>query len=127
MKTSIKGLVNCALLGAIGLVTLAAHADTASTFFTMEYIEAGKAPEDGIAIRPLSFNVPNPKGCPDTGGYIFANPVRTAAEKATMDKLITGAFLAGKQISVIVDSTRCSVGTTTGAPVYNYVTLHYNQ
>lgn len=129
MKTTIKSFATWAMCGAVGLVAFAARADTASGFFSIDYIEAGMAPEDGIAIRPVStFTPPNPHGCQDVGGYIFANTTRTAAEKSEMNKLVNAAFLAGKKISLIIDSTRCTSGTgTAGAPVYNYVTLRTSQ
>jgi hypothetical protein len=128
MKTGFKGLMNFALLGVVGLVAVTAHAAaTPTAYFEISEIEVGAAPEDGIIVLPVSgTSIPNPFSCTQPT-YVYANPSRTAAEKTEMSKLITAAFLSGKKIKLFVNTGRCSGTGSTGAPVYDYVSLNKDQ
>ncbi len=115
-----------AFIGVIGAITFTAQADSTSTYFVIEGLEAGALQEDGFGVDPLNYNVPNPKNCPSTG-LALANPARSSAEKEAMNKLLLSAFLAGKKVTLFISDTTCSSGATTGFPVYNNVRVNYNQ
>lgn len=124
---NIKSMCGIALGSALATVAyVASAADVSSSFFAIERLEAGVGGEEGYVIDPLSYTAPNPKGCPSTG-WVFMNPARSAAEREAMNKLLVGAFLAGKKVQVYVSDTTCSGGASTGYPVYNNVRLAYNE
>jgi hypothetical protein len=121
-RTSMIALCAGVLLGT-------ANADAAAnqwtSYFTMDYIDTTSysGAGDGYSISgPGDFTggLSNPAGC--TGNLAYAYPSNTeipaGAARELVARTVLAAYLAGKQVRLMMSGTKCTGTGTAGAPTY---------